>query len=899
MRSRPRPGFKKGSTLWLAAIMALGVVSLTALPALATDRYVDPTGSNTSDCSDPNNPCKTITYALTRAEEEGDTIHVASGTYDTALGEIFPIVVDKEVKISCPSQDPRAIIAVPASHAGIVIVPNGDGSSIENCEITSASLTDRGDIGIVVIGADPVTLIGNDIHDLIEGIRLISTNGNSIANNVIHENIGIGIHLEESDGNTFTDNDIWGNGEGLFLNESHGNNFTQDQYRDSAFTGIHLEKSGQEAKPNTFDNVTVTGNGGWGFYLIDSHWNVIQRSEISGNKGGGIKLEGSSDNVIGCVSGTNCGNFIRDNGDGLDEDINVLLTKGMMVEFTADIQTPGFTLKGSNLIGKADGYEIDDTQINELKEELAGRLNIAVDDIEVNIEKLEGSQRNTIASNVITSNVNNDEGRNIGIKLEPGSFDNLIVNNLITNEALNGSPRSGLPPGKLDRGIVLLSSSNKILFNAIEFLDVGIVRGGENRREDVKHLHLFAKLAEVQTSPRKLIIVTEVEDEPLPEPVYVSSTVRFNRLALNFIEKNGIGIDVFDAESNLIDENLFLDNQNGGIVLSRMESQGFWGIIDIRIERNDFKGGYSIVNLSTLPLDVSDNYQTQSEKVGKLKGPSRTSPFCESNFDEDKFRELGSELDLDFLVGFFGDSNDTNGDGFDDVLPPNTEFLPAGVVLPPEKPRDCNPDVFPPQQGPNPDIDLKVPQLAGAQGPPRDLDRDGLYEDVNGNGRLDFDDAVTLARNLDSGVVQTYKAAFDFNGNGRVDFDDAIRLALRIGGAAAAQALREMFGRLELEVTGVTARFISGGGSDINPAEIAFLVEGRGIANIRVEVFNLGGRRVYDSGFVPGSELSWHLEGETGEPLANGVYLYIVTVRGHSGELLRTRVQKLVVLRGR
>jgi hypothetical protein len=31
--------------------------------------------------------------------------------------------------------------------------------------------------------------------------------------------------------------------------------------------------------------------------------------------------------------------------------------------------------------------------------------------------------------------------------------------------------------------------------------------------------------------------------------------------------------------------------------------------------------------------------------------------------------------------------------------------------------------------------------------------------------------------------------------------------------------------------------------------------------------------------------------------IANGVYLYIVTVRGHDGQLIQTKVSKLVVLR--
>jgi PKD repeat protein len=55
------------------------------------------------------------------------------------------------------------------------------------------------------------------------------------------------------------------------------------------------------------------------------------------------------------------------------------------------------------------------------------------------------------------------------------------------------------------------------------------------------------------------------------------------------------------------------------------------------------------------------------------------------------------------------------------------------------------------------------------------VDGDGRYEDVNGNGRTDFDDVVALfeRRASDSdGDVD----AFDFNGNWRVDFGDVVAL---------------------------------------------------------------------------------------------------------------------------
>jgi PKD repeat protein len=63
---------------------------------------------------------------------------------------------------------------------------------------------------------------------------------------------------------------------------------------------------------------------------------------------------------------------------------------------------------------------------------------------------------------------------------------------------------------------------------------------------------------------------------------------------------------------------------------------------------------------------------------------------------------------------------------------------------------------------------------------PRDLDGDGTYEDVNGNGRRDFAD-VTLFFNQLTWCASTEPVeCFDFNGNGRIDFADAVWLFNRL-----------------------------------------------------------------------------------------------------------------------
>jgi hypothetical protein len=69
------------------------------------------------------------------------------------------------------------------------------------------------------------------------------------------------------------------------------------------------------------------------------------------------------------------------------------------------------------------------------------------------------------------------------------------------------------------------------------------------------------------------------------------------------------------------------------------------------------------------------------------------------------------------------------------------------------------------------------------------------------------------------------------------------------------------------------------------------------IQQVQLTVFDSRGRRVSDSGWSSGRELAWHLTNERGSFVANGVYLYVVAVRGTDGRVVRSEMQKLTVLR--
>jgi PKD repeat protein len=63
---------------------------------------------------------------------------------------------------------------------------------------------------------------------------------------------------------------------------------------------------------------------------------------------------------------------------------------------------------------------------------------------------------------------------------------------------------------------------------------------------------------------------------------------------------------------------------------------------------------------------------------------------------------------------------------------------------------------------------------------PLDLDGDGTYEDLNGNGRTDFADVILFFRNMDWIEENQPAGCFDYNANGNVDFADLIILFRKV-----------------------------------------------------------------------------------------------------------------------
>ena len=73
-------------------------------------------------------------------------------------------------------------------------------------------------------------------------------------------------------------------------------------------------------------------------------------------------------------------------------------------------------------------------------------------------------------------------------------------------------------------------------------------------------------------------------------------------------------------------------------------------------------------------------------------------------------------------------------------------------------------------------------------------------------------------------------------------------------------------------------------------------VDSQGVSSVGLTVYDLNGQTVFAQE-TAGTTLSWNYLSSEGQPVANGVYLYVVTIKNTDGQVLQSEVKKLVVLR--
>jgi hypothetical protein len=195
-------------------------LQLTIVMSPSCNLFVDPAGNDNSDCTDVNNPCRTISYTLEQTAGNV-TVCIAAGNYDISAGETFPITLKTGVGIKCRGAGHSTVIdsrVIEGSSPDTII--GAAGASIEGCSVitgdNSVAISDNG--AVITVNDCLIEGIGLD-GDAFDstGIYLTadSTVSNSTINNFLQgEGGGEGI-LVFSGNATIAGNSITGNDYGV------------------------------------------------------------------------------------------------------------------------------------------------------------------------------------------------------------------------------------------------------------------------------------------------------------------------------------------------------------------------------------------------------------------------------------------------------------------------------------------------------------------------------------------------------------------------------------------------------------------------------------------------------------------------------------------------------------
>jgi len=289
-----------------------------------TAYYVN--ASQTGNGTSPTDASGNITWVLTDQPGRtwnvtaGDTINVAAGTYNTAIGESFPISITKSnITLQGAGKDTTIIDATGATGDYLAVMRMANCNNVTISDFTLKGATGGAYDGIGIYMWDGANT-GNVTNCHFSNLTILDMDSN---NNNAH-----GIYIRgSSNGNTFTDVTISNIGGmassmyayGIQMSGSSSNIFTRIDISNITATthgaaGIGLGTSNSNSfTDTTISNLTTSGavdSGGWcvGIDIDVSSSNIFSGTEISGVtakgntayvKAVGIDITGSGHDSVG------------------------------------------------------------------------------------------------------------------------------------------------------------------------------------------------------------------------------------------------------------------------------------------------------------------------------------------------------------------------------------------------------------------------------------------------------------------------------------------------------------------------------------------------------------------------------------------------------------------------
>jgi len=191
-------------------------------------------------------------------------------------------------------------------------------------------------------------------------------------------------------------------------------------------------------------------------------------------------------------------------------------------------------------------------------------------------------------------------------------------------------------------------------------------------------------------------------------------------------------------------------------------------LIGYHHERDERAKGPVIRAHCPIDLIVEDPAgQHVSKGGGTINGAIYIEDDEDGDGEADDIIGLPAAMSGNYQITVVPETNASSTDTFslDVELPDNTTFLLANNT----RISDISTDPYVVSF-------LMVQVMPGVDVPPTDLNNDGIYEDVNGNGRADFADVVLFFNQMAWIAANEPVSALDYNGNSRIDFADVVWL---------------------------------------------------------------------------------------------------------------------------
>ncbi|MCD4844611.1 MAG: right-handed parallel beta-helix repeat-containing protein [Methanosarcinales archaeon] len=336
----------------------------------------------------------------------------------------------------------------------------------------------------------------------------------------------------------------------------------------------------------------------------------------------------------------------------------------------------------------------------------------------------------TCYSTVISNNILNNE---YGIHLY-GSLDyEEITNNKIINNKITNNDYGIYIQNAFDNLIYQNNLDNNSIYNAYEYIDDNNLSNQWDNGTIGNHWSDYDEPCEgcigtnipgICDSPYNIPVGSGVDNFPLiswgiPVSIVSFSASNFN-LPLNSSQKINLTLD--SAPNGLSGYNITISLPNPSVA----------EIISV-----EFPDWVALNSTSSLPGDSV--WLTATDLNSQIENGAVDVPLA-------TLTVRGDQTGNSNILITVASMDDDNGDMI------NTETVPSQLEV------------------------IGVIPFPGCVMAPTDPDFDGLYEDINGNGVIDFNDIVIFFTCLDWVSNNEPIKCFDFNENDRIDFDDVVKL---------------------------------------------------------------------------------------------------------------------------